>query len=86
MPPARWQAFLNKRGLRMNYLIIIEKTQTGFSAYCPDLPGCIAAGETEGQVMALMKDALEFHLEGLKDQGFTVPEPTSKATLLELAL
>lgn len=52
-------------GLKMKYLIIIERTNTGFSAYSPDVPGCIATGETEAETKANMADAIAFHLEGM---------------------
>ena len=59
----------------MKYLIVLEKTATGFSAYSPDLPGCIATGETEAEVTANMKEAIEFHLDGLREEGMVVPVP-----------
>lgn len=67
------------------YLIIIEKTATGFSAYLPDLPGCIAAGGTREEVEREMHDAVEFHIEGLRLAGETVPEPQSQASYCEVA-
>ena len=62
------------------YLIIIEKTATGFSAYSPDLPGCIATGRTRSETEAEMKSAIEFHIEGLRGAGLQVPEPASQAS------
>ena len=59
------------------YLIVIEKTETGFSAYSPDLPGCLATGETLSEAEREMKEAVEFHLEGLRLQGYSIPEPRS---------
>jgi predicted RNase H-like HicB family nuclease len=57
------------------YLIVIEPTPTGFSAYSPDLPGCISTGKTREEVEQNMKDAIAFHLDGLHLEGLTVPEP-----------
>lgn len=68
----------------MDYLIIIETTKTGFSAYAPDLPGCIATGKTLEQVRQRMREAVEFHIEGLQLEGLPVPAPTSKAVLFDV--
>jgi predicted RNase H-like HicB family nuclease len=57
------------------YLIIIEDTPTGFSAYSPDLPGCAATGATREEVEREMHDAIEFHVEGLRLSGYPVPKP-----------
>jgi predicted RNase H-like HicB family nuclease len=67
------------------YLIIIESTATGFSAYSPDLPRCVATGETREQVEAEMHDAIEFHIEGLRRAGESVPQPRSQAAYCEVA-
>jgi predicted RNase H-like HicB family nuclease len=67
------------------YLIVIEKTSTGFSAYSPDLPGCIAAGETRPGVEREMHDAIEFHIEGLRLAGEDVPQPRSEASYCDVA-
>jgi len=67
------------------YLVIIEKTGTGFSAYSPDLPGCVATGRTRKQVEKEMHEAIEFHIEGLKRAGEEVPEPQSQAAYCEVA-
>ncbi len=61
------------------YLIVIEKTDTGCSAYSPDLPGCVATGETREETEREMKEAIEFHVEGLRLSGETIPLPTSDA-------
>jgi predicted RNase H-like HicB family nuclease len=66
------------------YLIVIEQTSTGFSAYSPDLPGCIATGETREQVEQLMHDGIEFHIEGLRMAGETVPEARSQASYCDV--
>ena len=67
------------------YLIIIEETATGYSAYSPDLPGCVATGGTRDEVESEMHDAIEFHIEGLRLAGESVPEPRSQATYCEVA-
>lgn len=68
----------------MKYLIIVEKTQTGHSAYSPDLPGVVAAGESKAEVEALMHEAIEFHVEGLKAEGEKIPEPSTYSTYLDV--
>lgn len=70
----------------MKYLVVIEKTGTGFSAYAPDVPGCIATGKTRAQVEREMREALAFHLEGLKAEGEPVPEPAAASSYVELEL
>ena len=67
------------------YLIIIEITGTGFSAYSPDLPGCVATGRSRPEVEQEMHDAIEFHIEGLRLAGEPVPEPRSDAAYCEVA-
>lgn len=67
------------------YLIIIEETSTGFSAYSPDLPGCVATGSTREEVEHEMQGAMEFHIEGLRLSGYPVPEPRSNAAYCEVA-
>jgi predicted RNase H-like HicB family nuclease len=68
----------------VKYLIILEPTSTGFSAYSPDLEGCVAAGDDREQTIALMREAIEFHLEGLLAAGETVPAPLSEAAYVEV--
>jgi len=68
----------------MDYLIVIEKTSTGYSAYAPDLPGCIATGEDLDAVRSRMREAVEFHIEGLRLESYPVPEPSSRAVFFEL--
>jgi predicted RNase H-like HicB family nuclease len=69
----------------MKILIVVEKTDTGYSAYSPDIPGCVAAGATREEVERTMREAVSFHLEGLRADGYQVPEPTSYATYVEVA-
>ena len=61
------------------YAIIIEKTRTGFSAFAPDLPGCIATGRNQTEVEGEMKSAMRFHIDGLIEEGLPVPQPTNIA-------
>jgi len=68
------------------YLIIIEETSTGFSAYSPDLLGCAATGGTREEVQREMHDAIAFHIEGMREEGLPVPEPSSSAEYVEVAL
>ena len=64
------------------YLIIIEKTETGFSAYVPDLPGCIATGKTKSSVENNLYEAIQFHLEGLKELNLEIPSNKTEAGTL----
>ena len=69
----------------MKYLTVIEKTKTGFSAYSPDLDGCIATGKTNEEVEKLMKEAIEFHLEGIRIEGIEMPSPKTYSQYIEIA-
>ncbi len=66
-------------------LIIVEETETGFSAYSPDLMGCVATGQTREDVERAMKEAVAFHLDALREDGLEVPAPRSYATYVEVA-
>ena len=66
------------------YLIVIEQTNTGFSAYSPDLPGCISTGATREETESRMREAIEFHLEGLRKEGYAIPEPHASSSYIEL--
>ena len=68
----------------MKYLIIIENTATGYSAYSPDLMGCIASGKTKEEVEKKMKEAIEFHLEGLRLENQPIPQPHSYSNYVEV--
>ena len=69
----------------MRYLIVIEPTTTGFSAYSPDLLGCVATGASRADVERNMRDAVELHLEGLRANGQPVPPPNTSAAYVEVA-
>jgi predicted RNase H-like HicB family nuclease len=68
----------------MKYLIILEETKTGFSAYSPDLPGCIATGESLESTESKMREAIEFHLEGMIQDGLEIPPPVSRVSFYEV--
>ena len=68
----------------MQYLVVIERGPTSFGAYVPDLPGCVAAGESRQEVERLIHDAIEFHLEDLRASGQPVPEPASSPQLVTI--
>ncbi len=67
----------------MRYAVIIEKAEGNYSAYVPDLPGCIATGDTVAEVEAEMREAIRFHIDGLREDGLPVPEPTTVAAEVE---
>ena len=67
------------------YLIVMEATSTGYSAYSPDLPGCVATGATESEVEKRMRQAIELHVAGLREQGDPVPEPQSSSSYVEIS-
>ena len=69
----------------MKYLIVVEKTETGFSSYSPDLEGCVATGSSKEEVEELMRGAIEFHLEGLHLDKKTLPSPHTYSSYIEVA-
>ena len=69
----------------MRYLVIVEKGQYGFGAYVPDLPGCVAAAATRKEVVKLIQEAIEFHVEDLRERGEPVPRPASTVELVDVA-
>lgn len=69
----------------MRYLIVIERSETGYSAYSPDLPGCAATGVSPEETERSMQEAIQFHLDGLREEGFDIPEPTSRSSYVEVA-
>jgi len=68
----------------MKYLVVIEQGPASFGAYVPDLPGCVAVGESRAEVTQLIHEAIEFHVEGMKQDGLPVPEPHSSSELVEV--
>jgi predicted RNase H-like HicB family nuclease len=68
----------------MQYLVVVEEGPSSFGAYVPDLPGCIAAGESKEEVLTLIREAIEFHVESLKETGEPIPPPCSSSELVEV--
>ena len=68
----------------MRYVVVVEEGPTSYGAYVPDLPGCVAAGETRDEVLELIQEAIEFHIEGLRDAGQPVPMPVSSSEYVEV--
>ncbi|HZI20162.1 MAG TPA: type II toxin-antitoxin system HicB family antitoxin [Pyrinomonadaceae bacterium] len=68
----------------MRYAVIVEEGESSFGAYVPDLPGCAAVGETREEVLRLIQEAIEFHIEGLREGGQPVPAPSSKIEYVEV--
>jgi predicted RNase H-like HicB family nuclease len=69
----------------VRYAVIIEKGPTSYGAYVPDLPGCIAAGDTREEVVKLIQEAIEFHIEGLREDGEPIPPPSSSIEFIDVA-
>jgi predicted RNase H-like HicB family nuclease len=68
----------------LKYLMVIEPTETGFSAYSPDLPGCVSTGATRDEVEQNMQEAIGLHLEGLREEGCPVPEPSTSSAYVDV--
>ena len=68
----------------MRYLVVVEKGASSYGAHVPDLPGCIAAAETKEEVLTIIREAIEFHLEDLRQEGQPIPSPTSTSELVEV--
>ena len=68
----------------MQYLVIVEKGPTSYGAYVPDLPGCIAVGESRDEVLKRIREAIELHLEGLREDGLPIPEPSSDIAVVDV--
>ena len=68
----------------MEYLVVVEKGSTGYGAHVPDLPGCVAAGESRREVLKLIREAIELHIEALRASGQSVPEPNSKSEVVRV--
>jgi predicted RNase H-like HicB family nuclease len=68
----------------MEYLVVVEKGESSYGAYVPDLPGCVAVGETRREALKLVRDAVKLHIEALRESGQSVPEPTSKSDVVRV--
>ena len=69
----------------MRYAIVIEKAENNFSAYLPDLPGCVATGATVEEAESQIREAIEFHLDGMREDGIAIPQPASRVDHVEIA-
>lgn len=69
----------------MRYAIVIEKAEGNYSAYVPDLPGCVATGATVEQAEESIREAIAFHLEGIREDGLPIPQPSSQVDYVEVA-
>jgi predicted RNase H-like HicB family nuclease len=70
----------------MQYAIVIEKaTDSNYSAYVPDLPGCVATADTLEEIKRLMQEGIAFHLEGMREDGLPIPEPSTQVAVIEVA-
>ncbi len=69
----------------MKYLVVIEKTQTGYSAYSPNVLGCVSTGSTLEKVNQNMQEAIEFHIDGLIEEGLEIPKPSTYSAYVEVA-
>ena len=69
----------------MKYLIILEPTSTGYSAYSPDLPGCVSTGATRQEAEKNMREAIEFHIDGLREEGMEIPQPSSEPAYVDVS-
>jgi len=68
----------------MKLLVVVEETKTGYSAYSPDVPGCVATGDTRAGVERTMQEAIDLHVEGLRADGLPTPQPHAYATMVEV--
>ena len=69
----------------MRYMVVVERGEKSWGAHVPDLPGCIAIGETRDEVLRLMREAIDFHIEGLRGDGLPVPAPSSESEFVEVS-
>jgi predicted RNase H-like HicB family nuclease len=68
----------------MRYLVVVEEGPESFGAYVPDLPGCVAAAQTREEVLLLIREAIEFHIDGLREDGQPVPPPSSSSEVVDV--
>jgi len=69
---------------KARYMVVLERDERSWGAHVPDLPGCIAAGETREEALKLIREAIDFHIEGLKNEGLPVPSPSSESEIVEI--
>jgi predicted RNase H-like HicB family nuclease len=70
----------------LQYLVVIEQGPSSFGAYVPDLPGCVAVGDTREEVTRLIHEAIVFHLEGIKEDGLPIPQPHSSSEFVKVPI
>jgi predicted RNase H-like HicB family nuclease len=70
----------------VRYVVIVEQGENGFGAYVPDLPGCVAVGETKDEALRLIQEAIELHLESVREEGLPLPEPSSSSEYVEVGV
>lgn len=68
------------------YAIVVEEGPASYGAYVPDLPGCVAAATTKEEVLKLIREAIEFHLDGMREEGLAIPAPSSTAEYVDVAV
>ena len=68
----------------MRYMVVVEKGPTSYGAHVPDLPGCIAVGESREEVLELIREAIAFHIEGLREEQLPIPEPSSTSEFVDI--
>ncbi len=69
---------------KTRYMVVVERGETSWGAHVPDLPGCVAVGESREEVLRLIREAIEFHIDGLKEEGLPVPTPSSEGEFVEV--
>ena len=81
---AGWPQEGEMRMAVMRYMVVVERGETSWGAHVPDLPGCVAVGETREDVLQLIREAIEFHIDGLREDGLPVPAPSSEGEFVEV--
>ena len=69
---------------KLRYMVVVEHGESSWGAHVPDLPGCVAVGESRSEVLELIREAIEFHIDGLKQDGLPVPAPSSEGDFVEI--
>jgi predicted RNase H-like HicB family nuclease len=70
--------------MMLRYTVVLERGETGWGAHVPDLPGCVAAGESREDVLSLIREAIRFHIDGLRNEGLPIPAPASESEVIEV--
>src|SRR5713101_9774212 len=81
---AGWPQEREVRMAMTRYMVVVERGETSWGAHVPDLPGCVAVGETRGEVLRLIREAIKLHIDGLKSDGMPVPAPSSEGEFVEV--